>query len=83
LEIALVQPPDAATNPVIGNQAGTFPLLVIETDDFQKTHDAFKKSGVEFVSEKTDRFYGTEIILKDLYGNLLDLLQAKPHNENK
>jgi len=52
-------------------------LAVLETDDFDKAYQQLKKNGVEFTGEPRHEFYGTEVIFKDLYGNLFDLIQVK------
>ena len=62
----------------IGNQTGGRVFLFLNTDDFQRDYRAYKAKGVEFVREAKDEPYGTVAVLKDLYGNLWDLVQRKP-----
>jgi catechol 2,3-dioxygenase-like lactoylglutathione lyase family enzyme len=49
-----------------------------KTDDCQKTYEAMKAKGVEFVQPPTDRPYGIiEAIFKDNSGNVMVLAQDK------
>jgi catechol 2,3-dioxygenase-like lactoylglutathione lyase family enzyme len=48
---------------------------VLETDDWQGTHEALQKRGVEFKSPPTQRPYGLEAVLKDNSGNWFSLVQ--------
>ena len=45
------------------------------TDDCQKTYDALRDRGVEFTQEPTTRDYGTDIGLRDPFGNHLRIVQ--------
>lgn len=50
-----------------------------KTDDCQKTYEAYKAKGVEFIQPPTDRPYGIiEAIFKDNSGNVFVLAQDKP-----
>jgi catechol 2,3-dioxygenase-like lactoylglutathione lyase family enzyme len=52
---------------------------VWKTDDCQKTYEALKAKGVDFVQPPTDRPYGTiEAVFKDNSGNIMVLSQDKP-----
>ena len=51
---------------------------VWKTDDCQKTYEALKAKGVDFIQPPTDREYGIiEALFKDPSGNLLILSQDK------
>jgi catechol 2,3-dioxygenase-like lactoylglutathione lyase family enzyme len=45
------------------------------TDDCQKTYETLKGRGVEFTQEPTRRDYGTDIGLRDPFGNHLRIVQ--------
>lgn len=60
---------------LVGTQAADMPFCVFETDDCKADCDAMKKAGVEFVQEPTQQPWGIEALFKDLYGNILDLVQ--------
>jgi catechol 2,3-dioxygenase-like lactoylglutathione lyase family enzyme len=45
------------------------------TDDCQKTYETLKARGVEFTQEPTRRDYGTDIGLRDPFGNHLRIVQ--------
>ena len=59
----------------IGNQTGGRVFLFLYTDDFWRDYQAYKARGIIFVREPKAESYGTVAVLKDLYGNLWDLLQ--------
>ncbi len=61
----------------IGNQTGGRVFLFLYTDDFWRDYNAYKSKGVEFVRPPKEESYGTVAVLKDLYGNLWDLVQPK------
>jgi catechol 2,3-dioxygenase-like lactoylglutathione lyase family enzyme len=45
------------------------------TDDCLKTYETLKARGVEFTQEPTERDYGTDIGLRDPFGNHLRIVQ--------
>lgn len=59
----------------IGNQTGGRVFLFLGTDDFNRDYQEMKRLGIEFVREPKVQDYGTVAVLKDLYGNLWDLVQ--------
>jgi uncharacterized glyoxalase superfamily protein PhnB len=48
---------------------------VFGTDDCRRTYDTLKARGVEFLQEPTDRFYGTEALFRDPFGNWFSLTE--------
>ena len=53
--------------------------LVLETDDCQALYEQLKARGVtDFTQEPTTRFYGTDMGLRDPFGNAIRILQRKP-----
>ncbi len=58
-------------------RGGTLGIGVFETDDVHGDHKRLSELGVEFVSPPTERFYGTEAIVKDNSGNWFSLTQPK------
>ena len=62
---------------VIGNQTAGRVMLFLETDDFARDHAAMLARGVEFTEEPRREPYGTVAVLKDLYGNLWDLIEPR------
>ncbi len=59
-------------------ESGKIGSGVWKTDDCQKTYEALKAKGVEFVQPPTDRPYGIiEAVFKDNSGNILVLSQDK------
>ena len=54
---------------------GKNPTMVLQVDDCQKTYDELRERGVEFTQAPEQRPYGLEALARDLYGNILDLLE--------
>jgi catechol 2,3-dioxygenase-like lactoylglutathione lyase family enzyme len=49
--------------------------VAFSTDDCQKTYETLKARGVEFTQEPTERFYGTDIGVRDPFGNHIRITQ--------
>jgi len=79
LELTLMKPATEDDKAVIGRQTGSIPFLVINTDDVQHEYERLKALGVEFTQPPTDRFYGIESLLRDPFGNIINLIQPKDH----
>jgi catechol 2,3-dioxygenase-like lactoylglutathione lyase family enzyme len=73
LLLARASGPEQASR--VGNQTGDRVFLFLYTDDFERDYQAYKAKGVRFVRDPKEEAYGTVAVFKDLYGNLLDLLQ--------
>ena len=48
------------------------------TDDCQKTYETLLAQGVEFTQAPVERFYGTDIGLRDPFGNHIRISQPAP-----
>ncbi len=59
----------------IGNQTGGRVFLFLHTDDFQRDYENLKSKGVKIIRGPVAEPYGTVVVLEDLYGNLIDLIQ--------
>jgi catechol 2,3-dioxygenase-like lactoylglutathione lyase family enzyme len=53
-------------------------VLIFETEDIQKTYETFAADGVEITQEPIERFYGTDIGIRDPFGNHLRVTQPAP-----
>lgn len=62
----------------VGDQSGGRVFLFLETDDFDRDHEAMRSKGVRFVREPKLQPYGKVAVFEDLYGNLWDLVQFAP-----
>ncbi|HXC76345.1 MAG TPA: VOC family protein [Candidatus Acidoferrum sp.] len=52
--------------------------LVFQTDDVRGLYEALKTRGVtDFIQEPADNFYGTDMALRDPFGNAIRILQRK------
>jgi len=63
----------------VGKQAGDHVFLTLETDDCRKEYKALKAKGVKFYGKPEVQSWGVDVVLEDLYGNLLDLVQRFKH----
>jgi catechol 2,3-dioxygenase-like lactoylglutathione lyase family enzyme len=61
----------------IGNQTGGRVFLFLYTDDFWRDYHDYRAKGVEFAREPMEAPYGTVAVIKDLHGNLWDLVQLR------
>ena len=59
----------------IGNQAGGRVFLFLQTDNFDLDYRVLSELGVEFMEPPREEPYGKVAVLKDLYGNRIDLIQ--------
>ena len=52
--------------------------LVFETDDARGLYETLKSRGVkDFTQEPMDHFYGTDMGIRDPFGNAIRILQPK------
>lgn len=63
---------------LVGKQVGDHVFGCLGTQDCKQTYAELKAKGVQFLGEPTEQPWGTEVLLKDLYGNTFDLVQSKP-----
>jgi uncharacterized glyoxalase superfamily protein PhnB len=57
---------------------GAMGALVFNTDDARALYETLKARGVtDFTQEPTDHFYGTDMGVRDPFGNAIRILQAK------
>jgi len=59
----------------IGNQTGGRVGFFLETDDFARDHEAFRRKGVVFTEVPRREAYGTVCVFRDPFGNLWDLIE--------
>ena len=71
LHVPLVKEDEA----FIGHQAGTRPLLVLNTFEIDKTVQTLLAKGVQFSKPITQEVYGRRAQFHDLYGNLWEIVQ--------
>ena len=84
IEISLEQPgppvQDEATTAQLREliSKGAMGGLVFVTDDVRGLFETLKKRGVtDFIQEPADNFYGTDMAIRDPFGNAIRILQAK------
>ena len=74
-ELLLSRAADDKQRAVVGNQAGGRVLFFFDSDDVQADYWAFRAKGVEFSQAPIKTDGRTVAVLKDLYGNRIDLIQ--------
>jgi catechol 2,3-dioxygenase-like lactoylglutathione lyase family enzyme len=60
---------------LVGKQAGSFPLLALDTADCVGDYKSLRARGVTFHGEPATGPWGTGVLLEDLYGNKVFLSQ--------
>lgn len=60
----------------VGDQTGGRVFLFLYTDDYWRDFNAYTAKGVTFVRAPKVEEYGTVAVLRDVYGNLWDLVQT-------
>jgi len=60
---------------LIGQQAGSRPLIALSTQDLSTLVKTLTSRGVNFTKPITKEIYGYRAQFKDLYGNLWELVQ--------
>ena len=61
----------------VGNQTGGRVFLFLQTDNFWRDYQQFRRLGVVFEEEPREEPYATVAVFQDLYGNRWDLLQPR------
>lgn len=60
----------------VGSQTGGRVFLFLHTDDCQGDYELLADRGVKFTKKPEATPHGTVAVIEDLYGNLIDLIQA-------
>lgn len=81
VSLSLLLPQTEEDRALIGKQSGTIPLFVLLVDDCHKTAKEFAAKDITFVKQPTDEFWGIDAVIKDLYGNLIDICQPSEDKE--
>ncbi len=76
-EILLSRAVDDRQRSSVGNQTGGRVLFFLQTDSFDADYARMRDQGVEFTEGPFDAEYGRVAVLKDLYGNRIDLIEFK------
>ena len=80
ISLSLLLPQTDEDKAIIGKQSGSIPLFVLLTDDCHTMARELTAKGVTFAKQPTNEFWGIDAIIKDLYGNLIDICQ-QPEDE--
>lgn len=60
----------------VGRQTGGRVFLFMHTDDCQRDYELLAQRGVKFAKWPEAKPHGIVAVIEDLYGNLIDLIQA-------
>lgn len=74
-ELILSRVTDPMQDLFVGNQAGGRVLLYLHTDDFDSDYGRLRAAGVVFTEAPRAESYGKVAVLRDLYGNRIDLIE--------
>lgn len=74
-ELLLARATTDSQRGAVGNQTGGRVFIFLETDDFHRDYEIFRRNGVEFVRPPKVEPYGTVAVFVDLYGNQFDLIE--------
>jgi catechol 2,3-dioxygenase-like lactoylglutathione lyase family enzyme len=77
--LSLLLPQTDGDHAIIGKQSGSIPLFVLSVDDCHTTATEFAAKGVTFIKQPTEEFWGIDALIKDLYGNIIDVCQQTEH----
>lgn len=75
ISLSLLLPQTEEDRAIIGKQSGSIPLFVLLVDDCQKIIAEFAAKGVTVIKQPTNEFWGVDALIKDLYGNIIDICQ--------
>ena len=75
LELTFVVADSEEKRKAVGKQAGDHVFLTLESDDCRKEYKALLAKGIKFYGKPEVQAWGVDVVLEDLYGNLLDLIQ--------
>ncbi|WP_349363160.1 MAG: VOC family protein [Roseitalea porphyridii] len=73
--LLLAQADGAGQHAAIGNQTGGRVAFFLETDDFERDHERFRRAGVRFAEQPRREPYGTVAVFTDPFGNRWDLIE--------
>lgn len=62
---------------LIGKQGANKPFFCIESNDCRKDYEHLKAAGIEFIEAPEEQPWGISVTFKDLYGNLIYMVQPK------
>lgn len=67
----------------IGNQTGGRVFLFLHTDDFERAYQNLLNRKVNIIREPKIESYGKILVFEDCYGNLWDLIEPYPQENEK
>ncbi len=79
-QILLSRADNEAQRAAIGNQSAGRVLFFMHTDNFTQDHEKLLSQGVEFTEPPRTTAYGKVVVMKDLYGNRIDLIQPNSNS---
>jgi predicted enzyme related to lactoylglutathione lyase len=81
ISLSLLLPQEPEDHAIIGKQSGSIPLFVLLADDCHATIAEFASRGVTIIKQPTNEFWGVDALIKDLYGNIIDVCQPTEEHQ--
>ncbi len=75
ISLSLLLPQTEEDRAIVGKQSGSIPLFVLLVDDCHTTIAEFAAKNVTITKQPTNEFWGVDALIKDLYGNIIDVCQ--------
>jgi predicted enzyme related to lactoylglutathione lyase len=79
ISLSLLLPQTEEDRAIIGKQSGSIPLFVLLVDDCHTTITELAAKGVTIIKQPTNEFWGIDALIKDVYGNIIDVCQPTEH----
>lgn len=77
VEIALIKAETDAEKELVGKQAADKPFISLESSDCATEYEYFKSSGITILEAPQEQPWGISMMIKDLYGNHIYIVQAQ------
>jgi predicted enzyme related to lactoylglutathione lyase len=75
-EISLMLAMSPEEKALVGKQGASKPLLALACDSCEKTHEEIKKQGIKILGAPEKQPWGTSMLIADLYGNRLYVVES-------
>jgi catechol 2,3-dioxygenase-like lactoylglutathione lyase family enzyme len=81
ISLSLLLPQTEEDRAIVGKQSGSIPLFVLLVDDCHATIAEFAAKDVTIAKQPTNEFWGIDALIKDLYGNIIDVCQQSEEHQ--
>lgn len=81
ISLSLLLPQTEEDRAIVGKQSGSIPLFVVLVDDCHTTIAEFATKDITIIKQPTNEFWGIDALIKDLYGNIIDVCQQTENDK--